>query len=84
MTTKGHEDTKKFGEFMKKFSETVGEIIDDPELKAKAKEFSKSAVEAVARVVDKKIKEEEVRRKIRTVGEAANTLGKSIEDNFKG
>ncbi|HXY73800.1 MAG TPA: hypothetical protein VEH58_00585 [Dehalococcoidales bacterium] len=83
MTTKGHVDAKKFGELFKKFSETVGEIIDDPELKSKAKEFSKTAVDAVARVVEKKVKEEEMRRKFRTVGEAAHTLGKSIEDNFK-
>lgn len=73
----------RFGEIFGKFSEAVGEIMDDPELRKKAREFSKTAIDAAARVVEKRVKDEEVRTKFRNVGKAAETLSKSLEENFK-
>ena len=74
---------ERFGELFKKFGDAMGDIMDDPELRAKAKEFSKVAVDAAARVIEKKIKDEEIRKKFRNVGEAAQNLGESLEKNFK-
>lgn len=75
--------SEKFGDLFRTFTNSVGEIFDDPEFKQKAREFAESAVDATAKIIDKKIKEEEVRSKIRNVGKAAQSLGKSLEDNFK-
>ena len=81
------DDTKtaaeKFGKMMKTFGDTLGEIFDDPDLRKKAKEFAQSAVDAAAKVADSKIKKDEVKARFRTVGKAAQDLGKSLEDNFK-
>jgi hypothetical protein len=39
--------------------------------------------DSAARVAEKKIKEEELRRKFRSVGKAAQTLGSSVEAHFQ-
>jgi hypothetical protein len=74
---------EKFGEMVRVFSNTVGEIMDDPELKRKAREFSQSALDAAVKVVESKVKEEEMRAKFRNVGKAAQNLGKKLEEDFK-
>lgn len=74
---------EKFGKLIKAFGDTVGEVLDNPELREKAKEFAKTAVDAAAKVADSKIKDADVRARFRTVGKAAQTLGKSLEDHFK-
>ncbi len=74
---------ERFGKLIKTFGETVGEVFDDPELREKAKEFAKTAVDAAAKFADSKIKDADVKARFRTVGKAAQTLGKSLEDHFK-
>jgi len=71
------------GEMMKKFGTTIGEILEDPKVKESAKEFASVVADAAARVAEKKIKAEEVRRKFRNVGKAAQTLGSSVEAHFQ-
>ena len=87
MAQKEKYDRKKaaenLGKVMKTFGETMSEIFNDPELRKKAKEFSQSIVDSAAKVVDSHVKDDEVRAKFRDVGKAAQTLGKTIADNFK-
>ncbi len=71
------------GDMIKAFGASVGEILDDPEVKQKAKEFAKTVVDAATNVAQSKVKTEEVRAKFRNVGKAAQTLGNSLEKNFK-
>jgi len=71
------------GEMMKKFGTTIGEILEDPKVKESAKQFASVVADAAARVAEKKIKAEEVRRKFRNVGKAAQTLGSSVEAHFQ-
>jgi [ribosomal protein S5]-alanine N-acetyltransferase len=86
MPTKAKEEKKnnseKFAELMRTFGNTVGEIMDDPELRKKAREFAECAIDAAAKVVDSKIKDNEVKAKFRDVGKAAQSLGKSLEKQF--
>jgi len=72
----------KFEELVKKFGETVGEILEDPELRKQAKEFSMAVVDAAAKVTETKIKDAEVKAKFHKVGKAAQSFGKSLEDHF--
>jgi len=74
---------EKFGNMMRTFGDTLGEIMEDPELRKKAREFAQSAVDAAAKLANSKIKDDEVKGKFRSVGKAAQDLGKSLEDNFK-
>jgi hypothetical protein len=70
------------GELLKTFGNTVSEILDDPKVKATAKEFAASVVDAAAKYTESKIKTEEAKAKIRNVGKAAQTLGKSLDKHF--
>ena len=71
------------GEMMRKFGTTIGEILEDPKVKESAKEFASVVADAAVKVAEKKIKAEEVRRKFRNVGKAAQTLGSSVEAHFQ-
>jgi ribosomal-protein-alanine N-acetyltransferase len=71
------------GEMLKIFGNTVGEILDDPKVKATAKEFAASVVDAAAKFTESKVKKEEIRSKFRNVGKAAQTLGTSLDNHFK-
>jgi [ribosomal protein S5]-alanine N-acetyltransferase len=71
------------GEMLRTFGNTISEILDDPKVKAKAKDFAASVVDAAAKVTESKIKAEEVRSKFRNVGKAAQTLGTSLDKHFK-
>ena len=77
------ETAEKIGEMLSVFGVTVGEILDNPEVKKKAKEFAASVVDAAVRVTQSKVKDEEVRARFRNVGEAAKTLGDTLEKRFK-
>ena len=77
------EAAEKFGQVMKTFGEAVGEILNDPELREKAKEFSQSVIEATAKVIDSHIEDAALKDKFRDVGKAAQTLGKTIDENIK-
>lgn len=86
MPPEENRETKKaidtLGELLRTFGNTVGEILDDPTVKVKAKEFAATVVDAAAKVAESRINAEEKRRKIRNVGKAAQTLGRSVETHF--
>jgi ribosomal-protein-alanine N-acetyltransferase len=86
MKSQADQETKKLsetiGKMFRKFGDSVGEIMDDPEVRAKAKAFAESVVDAAAKVGQNKVKNEEVRAKYRDVGKAAQTLGNSLEKHF--
>jgi hypothetical protein len=71
-----------FVKMFETFGKAIGQIFDDPELKAKAGEFGKSAVEA-ANTLGDRFKDEDVQQKFRDIGKAAQEFGKSIEDTFR-
>lgn len=77
------EAAEKFGKALRAFGNTLSEILDDPDVKKSAKEFAESVVDAAAKVVQSKVKDEEVRARFRSVGTAAQTLGKDLEEHFK-
>ncbi len=87
MATKEKEETKTtaevFTDLFKSFSKTVADILDDPEVKNKAREFSESVIDAATRVMENKVKGGDTRAKIREVGRAAETFGKKVEEKFK-
>jgi len=87
MPAKNKEQTKKpaetLGELIRAFGNTVAEILEDPKVKATAKEFASSVVDAAAKVTEGKVKTEEAKSKIRNVGKAAKTLGTSLDKHFK-
>jgi hypothetical protein len=80
-------DSKKaaetLGEMLKTFGATVGEILEDPKVKEAAKQFAASVVDAATKVAESKIETDEMKSKIRSVGKAAQTLGNSLDKNFK-
>jgi len=82
------QDLKKVSETMgkmfRKFADNVGEIFDDPDVKAKARALAESVVDAAAKVGQSKVTGEEMRAKYRNVGKAAQTLGNSLEKHFDG
>ncbi len=71
-----------FGEMFRAFGEAISEIFDDPQLKAKAKEFVDSAANA-AKTFGNRFQDEDVKTKFQEVGKAAQDFGKSITDRFK-
>ncbi len=81
--SEGEEAAETLGKMMRAFGNTVSEIFDDPELKKSARAFAESVVDATAKVVQSKVEDKEVRARFRNVGEAAVTLGKSLEEHFK-
>ena len=87
MTTTGKPKMKEAAEALSKalktFGDAVGEVLDDPKVKKSAREFAESVVDAAANVVQGKVEDKEARAKFRGVGEAAQTLGKSLEEHFK-
>ena len=75
---------EKLGELLKTFGNTVSEILGDPDVKKKAKEFAESVVDSAAKVAQSKIEDKEIRNRFRNVGKAAQTLGTSLDKHFKG
>jgi hypothetical protein len=71
-----------FKEMLQTFGNSVGEILDDPEVKEKAKALAESVVDAAAKVGQSKVKNEEMRAKYRNVGKAAQSLGSSLDKHF--
>jgi hypothetical protein len=85
MDTAGKETdkaTEALGKMLKDFGKSISEILKDPELREKAEDFAKAAVEATARVAEKKIEREDVKDKLRKVGSAARLLGEELEKHF--
>ena len=73
---------EKLGKLLKTFGATVSEILDDPEVKKKAKEFAESVVDSAAKVAQSKIEDKDIRARFRNVGKAAQTLGNDLEEHF--
>lgn len=76
--------TEAMGKMFRTFADNVGEILDDADVKAKAKALAESMVDAAAKVGQSKVTDEEMRAKYRNVGKAAKTLGASLEKHFDG
>ena len=74
--------TDTFAEMFRTFGQAISEIFNDPELKAKTKEFTESAAGS-AKTLANRFKDEDVRDKLRDVGKAAEEFGKSMSDCFK-
>lgn len=72
-----------FGEMLRAFGASVSEILNDPEVKEKGREFAESVVDAAAKFAQSKVKTEEIRARFRNVGKAAQTLGTSLDKHFK-
>ncbi|MCL2150463.1 MAG: hypothetical protein FWH51_06040 [Dehalococcoidia bacterium] len=73
---------KNFIDIFDKFGSALSEIFNDPELKAKAREFGKSAGRS-ADALASRFRDEEVKARWREVGQAAQDFGKSIAEQFK-
>jgi hypothetical protein len=71
-----------FSEMFKAFGDAVSEIFNDPDLRAKAKEFGNSVAES-AKTFPSRFKDEEVKNKFRDVGKAAQDFGRSVGDTFR-
>jgi ribosomal-protein-alanine N-acetyltransferase len=92
MPAKGKHETKDatrkaaetLGKMLKDFGNTVGEIFEDPEVKENAKKFAESVTDAAAKVIEAKVKDDEIKTRIKNVGKAAQTLGSSLEKHFSG
>jgi hypothetical protein len=74
--------TESFADIFRAFGLTISEIINDPELKEKAREFTESAAE-LAKAFRSRLKDEDVRGKYRDIGKAAEDFGKGIANRFK-
>ena len=69
--------TDSFCRIFTSFGQALSEILNDPELKAKAKEFGASAA-ASASLFAGRFKDEEVKEKFEEVGKAAQEFGNGI------
>ena len=81
--TKAKTTGEKLGDLIITFGAAMGDVLEDPKVKEKAKELSKVVVDAAARAWGDRIKDERAKDKVRTVGKAAQDFGKSLEDHFK-
>jgi hypothetical protein len=66
------------GETFSEFGRAMSEIFNDPKLKSKAKDFSKSFADS-AEIFVKKFKDEEVKNRFRKMGQAAQRFGKKMQ-----
>jgi hypothetical protein len=68
---------------LKDFGNTVNEIFADPELMEKTKDYAQALVDAAAKTAGDKVKDEEMRSRLRNVGKAARVLGEKLEKHFQ-
>ena len=80
--TNKSESAQAIGNMLKKFGDTLSEIMDDPKLREKARDFSASVVDAAAKFAATKVKDEDVRAKLVDIGKAAQSLGNSMVEEF--
>ncbi len=80
--TRREEAAESLGKAFKVFADTMGDVMEDPEVRTAASQLADKVMDAAAKIVQSKVEDKQVRARIRTVGEAAETLGKSIEQNF--
>ncbi len=72
-----------FGDMFEAFGVALGQIFNDPELKAKARDFGQSAARS-AQTFAGRFKDEDVKAKFREAGKAAEDFGRSVAESFKG
>jgi ribosomal-protein-alanine N-acetyltransferase len=72
------------------FGQALSEIFNDPELKAKARQFGSSAAESASTFADR-FKDDEVRAKFKQMAQAAKdfgsgmaTFGQDVANRFAG
>ena len=70
------------GEMFTAFGQAISEIFNDPELKAKAKEFGDAAAQS-ATTLGRRFEDEDVKDKFRQAGTAAEDFGKTVSEHFK-
>jgi hypothetical protein len=73
---------KSFVEIFDRFGSALSEIFNDPELKAQAREFGKSAGRSTDTFASR-FRDEDVKDRWREVGKAAQNFGKSVAEQFK-
>lgn len=78
----GRSAGESLGQMFTAFGQAISEIFNDPELKAKAKEFADAATESAA-TLGHRFEDEEVKEKFRQAGAAAEDFGKAVSDRFK-
>jgi ribosomal-protein-alanine N-acetyltransferase len=76
-------EAESLGKIIRSFGEAISEIFEDPEVRQKAKAFSQSVIDSAAKVLDSKVKREEAKKKFRDAGRAAQSLGKTLVQQFK-
>ena len=74
--------SESFSDMFEAFGNAISQIFDDPELKGKAREFGRSAVES-AEAFGSRFKDEEVRDKFKEVAKAAQDFGRSMAECFR-
>jgi ribosomal-protein-alanine N-acetyltransferase len=70
------------GQMLTAFGQAISEIFNDPELKAKAKEFADAATESAA-TLGRRFEDDDVKEKFRQAGAAAEDFGRAFSDRFK-
>jgi ribosomal-protein-alanine N-acetyltransferase len=78
-----NKEAESLGKIIRSFGEAISEIFEDPEVRQKAKAFSQSVIDSAAKVLDSKVKREEAKKKFRDAGRAAQSLGKTLVQQFK-
>jgi ribosomal-protein-alanine N-acetyltransferase len=81
--TKGKTTGQKLGDLIIAFGSAMGDVLDDPKVKEKAKELSQVVVDAAAKAIGDRVKDQEAKDKVRAVSKVATDFGKSLEDHFK-
>ena len=64
------------------FGDAFSEVFNDPELKARAREFGDAATMS-AMHLGRRFKDEEVKERFKKAGEAAEVFGRSVAEYFK-
>ncbi len=82
-TTEKRTAGETLGDLIIAFGVAMGDVLEDPKVKEKAKEFSQVVVDAAAKAWVDRMKNEDSKEKVRTVGKVARDFGKSLEDHFK-
>ena len=62
--------------------DAFAEVFNDPELKAKAREFGEAATESATQL-GRRFKDEDVKNRFRQAGEAAEVFGRSLSEYFR-
>ena len=70
------------GQMLTAFGQAISEIFNDPELKAKAKEFGDAATESAA-TLGRRFEDDDVKEKLRQAGAATEDFGRTLSDHFK-